>query len=256
MSKSHLDLSREFAGRRALVTGGSRGIGAAIAQRLLDGGATVAVTARSRHEQTPKGATFFEGNILTPDGAKKIGAQTLKILGGIDILVNNAAAARAFLPNTEAIPDEEWVNAVNSNYLSAVRITNALLPALKQSSAASIINISSGGVTPFSGPLAHYGAAKAALNSYSRSLAKELAPAKIRVNIVTPGATVTPGGDEIRQTFMAAMKLPPEAAASIVPLGRLGHPEEIAEIVALLASDRASWITGHNYYVDGGMAEL
>jgi NAD(P)-dependent dehydrogenase (short-subunit alcohol dehydrogenase family) len=256
MSKSILDLSKEFAGRRALVTGGSRGIGAAIGQRLLDAGATVAVTARSRHEQTPKNATFFTGDILTYEGARKIGEEALRILGGLDILVNNAAAARVHLPNSEAIPDDEWVDAVNSNYLSAVRVTKALLPALRQSKSGTIINISSGGVTPFPGPLMHYGAAKAALNAYSRALAKELAPVKIRVNIVTPGGVVTPGGDVIRKNFMDALKLPAEAAATLVPLGRLGQPEEIAEMVAYLASDRASWITGHNYYVDGGMAEL
>jgi NAD(P)-dependent dehydrogenase (short-subunit alcohol dehydrogenase family) len=256
MSKSVLDLSKEFVGRRALVTGGSRGIGAAIAQRLLDAGATVVVTARSRHEQTPIGATYFPGDILTNEGATKIGAEALRILGGLDILVNNAAAARVHLPGSEAIPDDEWQDAVNSNYLSAVRVTNAVLPALRESSAGTIINISSGGVTPLPAPLMHYGAAKAALNAYSRGLAKELAPARIRVNIVTPGGVVTPGGDVIRKEFTAAMGLPPEAAAALVPLGRLGQPEEIAEMVAYLASDRASWITGHNYYVDGGMAEL
>src|ERR1700760_4595284 len=97
MSKSQLDLSKEFVGKRALVTGGSRGIGAAIAQRLLDAGAKVVVTARSKHEQTPSGATFIKGDILTPEGCKKIGEETLGALGGIDLLVNNAAAARVIL---------------------------------------------------------------------------------------------------------------------------------------------------------------
>src|ERR1700730_10540925 len=94
MSNSVLDLSREFADRRVLVTGGSRGIGAAIAQRLLDGGASVVVVARNRHEQTPKGATFIKGDILTPEGCKKLVAESIKALGGLDILVNNAAAAK------------------------------------------------------------------------------------------------------------------------------------------------------------------
>ena len=94
MSNSVLDLSREFAGRRVLVTGGSRGIGAAIAQRLLDGGASVVVVARNRHEQTPKGATFIKGDILTPEGCKKIVEESIKVLGGLDILINNAAAAK------------------------------------------------------------------------------------------------------------------------------------------------------------------
>jgi NAD(P)-dependent dehydrogenase (short-subunit alcohol dehydrogenase family) len=98
MSQSVLDLSKEFAGRRALVTGGSRGIGAAIAQRLLDGGASVVVVARNRHEQTPAGATFIKGDILTLEGCKKLVDESIKALGGLDILVNNAAAAELVLP--------------------------------------------------------------------------------------------------------------------------------------------------------------
>src|ERR1700748_2197368 len=108
MSKYVLDLSKEFAGRRALVTGGSRGIGAAIAQRLIEGGAKVAVAARNLHEQTPAGATFIKGDILTSGGCKQIVDESIKALGGLDILVNNAAAAKLVLPNSEAISDEEW----------------------------------------------------------------------------------------------------------------------------------------------------
>src|SRR5258708_27386903 len=132
MSNSVLDLSKEFAGRRVLVTGGSRGIGAAIAQRLLDGGASVVVVARSRHEQTPARATFIKGDIRTPDGCKKLVEESIKVLGGLDILVNNAAAAKLILPNSEAITDGDWEETIASNFLSAVRITNAALPTLKQ----------------------------------------------------------------------------------------------------------------------------
>src|ERR1700730_4589103 len=125
MSNSVIDLSREFAGRRALVTGGSRAIGAAIAQRLIDGGASVVVVARNRHEQTPARATFIEGDILTLEGCKKIVEESIKVLGGLDILVNNAAAAKLVLPNSEAIKDADWEETIASNFLSAVRIRNA-----------------------------------------------------------------------------------------------------------------------------------
>src|ERR1700722_7329338 len=202
MAKYPLDLSKEFAGRRALVTGGSRGIGAAIAQRLLDGGAAVVVTARSSSDDTPKGAKFIKGDVSTNEGAKAIASETLKALGGIDIIINNAGAARVHLQGTGSIPDAEWQDALDMNFLSAVRITNALLPALKESNAGgAIVNLSSGGATPLPGPLGHYGAAKAALTVYSKTVARELAPLKIRVNTVTPGHVLSPGGDAIRKTL-------------------------------------------------------
>jgi NAD(P)-dependent dehydrogenase (short-subunit alcohol dehydrogenase family) len=253
MNNSRLDLTTEFDGRRALVTGGSRGIGAGIAQRLLDGGATVVVAARSRHEETPGKATFIAADLRSDAGAKALADEALKVLGGIDILVNDAGAARVYLGGTSTIPDEEWQDSLDINFLSAVRVTNAVLPSLKESSAAVILNISSGGVTPLPGPLLHYGAAKAALNVYTIGLALELAPSNIRVNIVTPGPVVSPGGDEIRDVFANAMGVPTEAMVGQVPMARFGQPSEVAEMVALLASDRGSWITGHNYYVDGGM---
>jgi NAD(P)-dependent dehydrogenase (short-subunit alcohol dehydrogenase family) len=256
MSKSVLDLSKEFAGRRALVTGGTRGIGVAIAQRLLDGGATVVVTARSTSDEAPKGAKFIKGDVSTNEGAKAIAAATLQVLGGIDIIINNAGAARVHLQGTASIPDAEWQDALDMNFLSAVRVTNALLPALKESKAGAIVNLSSGGATSWPGPLGHYGAAKAALNVYSKTVARELAPLQIRVNTVTPGTVTTPGGDAIRKTLTDAMGAPPEAIFATIPLGRPGQPSEIAEVVALLVSDRGQWITGHNYFVDGGMLEI
>ena len=243
----------EFAGKRAIVTGGSRGIGAAIAQRLIDGGASVVTTARSATDQTPTGATFIPGDISTLAGVQAFAAAALEVLGGVDIVVNNAAAARAHLGGISSIPDEEWLDALDLNYLSAVRVTNALLPALRESGAGSVVvNISSGAAVLPAAPLAHYAAAKAALNAYSKALASELAPAGIRVTTIMPGNVLTPGADAIRQNFADAMGVPLEATTSAVPLGRPGDPHDIAEAVAYLASDRAQWVTGANLVVDGG----
>ena len=242
----------EFAGKRALVTGGSRGIGAATVQRLLDGGATVVATARTQTDTTPTNAVFIAADVSTPRGVRALADETLAALGGIDIVVNNAGAARAHLQGSEQTPDGEWEDALALNYLSAVRVTNALLPALRESDGASITNLSSAAALIAAPGLAHYGAAKAALIAYSKTLASELAPAGVRVNVVTPGNVLTPGADEIRQTVADAMGVSLEDTTAAVPLGRPGDPRDIAEVVAYLASTRAQWITGSNFRVDGG----
>ena len=252
---SRLDFSKELVGRRALVTGGSRGIGAAIAQRLLDAGAKVVVAARSRNEETPAAATLVTGDVRTVDGVKAIATGALSALGGLDILVNNAGGSNGFPDGAASIPEEEWQDVFALNLFSAVRLTNAVLPALRESKAAAIVNISSTAATmgAGAGPFAHYSAAKAGLDVYSRILAVELAPRNIRVNVVTPGPVATVGSDALRKRMSDAMGMPAEAWLEAVPLGRVGSTEDIAEVVALLVSDRGKWLTGVNYRVDGGM---
>ena len=247
---SKLDFSKELIGRRALVTGGTRGIGAAIAQRLLDAGARVVVTARSPGQALPAGAAFVAGDLSSAPGVKAIAVGALDVLGGLDILVNNAGGGSGFPQGTTSIPDEAWQASFALNLFAAVRLTNALLRALRESKAGAIVNVSSGAATMAVGAMAHYAAAKAALNSYSRALAIHLAPNNIRVNVVSPGPVTTPGSKELTD----AMGAPPDLFAKEIPLGRYGTPEDLAEVVALLASDRGKWMTGGNINVDGGMS--
>lgn len=246
---SRLDISKELAGRRALVTGGTRGIGAAIAQRFLAAGANVVVAARARSDDTPAAVRFVAGDLMTTEGVKAVATQALEILGGLDILVNNAGGSRAFMGGSETIPDDEWQHDLALNLLAAVRLTNAVLPALRTSDAAAIVNISSTAATiPFPFDV-HYGAAKAALDYYSRTLAVELGASGIRVNVVSPGPISTPSSDELRKQF----PISGDEWFKYVPLGHIGATDDIAEVVALLASDRGKFLTGVNYRVDGGM---
>jgi NAD(P)-dependent dehydrogenase (short-subunit alcohol dehydrogenase family) len=246
-------LPDEFVGRRALITGGSRGIGAAIAQRLLDGGAAVVTSARSATDDTPKAATFIAGDLRSAAAAQQLVQQAIQTLGGLDIVVNAAGASRVYMGGPATIPDAEWQDSLEINFLSAVRVIDAALPALTESGAgASIVNISTGVAKAPQAPLLHYGAAKAALANYSRGLAQALAPTRVRVNVVSPGPVETPGGTEILQTIADAMGAPLAALAGSVPLGRFGDARDIAEMVAFLTSDRAQWITGTDIDVNGG----
>ena len=136
-----LVLSKELIGRRALVTGGTRGIGAAIAQRLLDAGAKVVVAARTRNDDTPAETRFVSGDVTTSEGVDAIATEALAALGGLDILVNNAGGGGALLGGSWTIPDKEWHDAFALNLFAAIRLTNAVLPALRASNFALRITV-------------------------------------------------------------------------------------------------------------------
>jgi NAD(P)-dependent dehydrogenase (short-subunit alcohol dehydrogenase family) len=241
-----------LSGQRAVVTGGTRGIGAAIAQRLLADGASVVMTARSLPSDAPEGASFVEGDLGTPEGVAQLASRATAALGGIDILVNNAGAAVAHPEGMLSISDEEFVESIQVNFLASVRLTAALLDAFPQEGPGAIVNISSLSSHTPTPAIAHYAAAKAALRSYSKALATELAPRGVRVNSVTPGSIDTQGGGSVRQAVADHLGIAVDAINHRNPLGRIGTAEDVAELVGFLVSDRASWITGSDFVVDGG----
>ncbi|GHJ34451.1 oxidoreductase [Streptomyces sp. TS71-3] len=244
--------TRELAGKRALVTGGSRGIGAAVVRRLLDAGADVLTTARSATSTVPDGATFVAADVRTRAGAQALATAAQDVLGGVDVVVHNVGGARPY-KDASAIPDEEWQEALDLNYLASVRLDSLLVPGMRDRRSGTIVHVSSAAVLTPVGPFLHYTAAKAALENYSRGLALELAPSGIRVNTVTPGRVATPGGEATREQW-ASLEVGPSQtnAADTTPLGRDGRPDDIAHAVLFLVSDRAGWLTGSNLVVDGG----
>ncbi|KNE82090.1 MULTISPECIES: oxidoreductase [Streptomyces] len=241
---------RELAGKRALVTGGSRGIGAAIVRQFLNAGAEVLATARSRTSTAPEGAVFVAADVRTRAGAEAVAEAAREALGGVDILVNNAGGARPF-QNALAIPDEEWQDQLDLNYLASVRLDSLLTPGMRERRSGAVVHVSTAAVPTSAPPFLHYTAAKAALQNYSRGLALELAPFGVRVNTVSPGRTATPGGEATREQW-ARLAEGPGQDNTAPPLGRDGRPDDIADAVRFLVSDRASWLTGRNLTVDGG----
>lgn len=248
--------TRELNGKRALVTGGTRGIGAAVVRHLLAAGAEVLTTARSATNTVPEGATFVPADVRTRAGTEELAAAARKVLGEVDILIHNAGGARPH-EGAAAIPDEAWQDALDLNFLASVRLDSLLVPRMRVRRSGVIVHVSSAAVFTPMGPFLHYTAAKAALENYSRGLAMELAPAGIRVNTVSPGRTATPGGEATREQWAevsARMDAGPSEvnATDTTPLGRDGQPDDIAHAVMFFVSDRSSWLTGRNLVVDGG----
>lgn len=246
-------------GRRALVTGGSKGSGKAVAERLRDLGADVYVTARSMPDGYEFPDRFIVADTSTPDGTATV-ATRMSEVGGVDILVHVVGGASTPPGGFAAITDEQWLVELNLNFLGAVRLDRALLPAMIRSGSGVVVHFTSiqRDMPLYEASLA-YAASKAALRTYSKGLANELGPQGIRVNAISPGGIETEAYDRFVDRIAEGKGITrKEAAQSImdglggVPLGRFARTEEIADLVGFLVSDRASAILGAEYVIDGG----
>ncbi|MBV8911504.1 MAG: SDR family oxidoreductase [Acetobacteraceae bacterium] len=243
----------EFTGRRVLVMGASRGIGRSIALAFARQGAAVAICARgaealaaTRRELEAAGAMAYAApvDLAKAEDIARFVPAAAEALGGMNVLVNNASG---FGRNDD---EEGWAACINVDLMGTVRASHVALPYLERAGEGAIVNISSISALRATKRNPPYAAIKAAIDQYTSDQARVLAARGIRVNAVAPGSIEFPGGTwERRRTEDPALY---NAVLGEIPFGRLGRPEEIAEVVLFLASRRASWITGQSIVVDGG----
>lgn len=260
-TKTNIEIDpNELSGKRALVTGGTKGIGEAIVKRLRQSGATVITTARSIPDDIQSPDLFIQADVSSPDGVQKVVKEVVERFGGVDILIHNVGGASAPSGGALVLTDDDWQQAFNNNLFAAVRLDRAFLPKMLEQNSGVIIHISSIQRTlPLYDATLAYAAAKAALTNYSKGLSNQVTPDGVRVIAVAPGFIETKAAERLIQRLAEKANTDLDTARNGlidslggIPMGRPGRPEEVAELVAFLVSDRASYISGTEYVIDGG----
>jgi len=255
-------MDSNLAGRTAVVTGGSKGIGLAVVRQLAASGARVITGAKNPSPEIEgltrdKQVIFVETDLADPGGPARLVAAAGD---RVDILVNNVGSARARPGGFLSVTDDDWAASLTLNLMAAVRTTRAALPAMLAAGAGAIVMTCSVNARLPDPAVIDYSAAKAALAGFAKALSKEIGPHGIRVNTVSPGPVATDlwlGSDGVAATVSQATGARPgdvesQAAAESVT-GRFSHPAEVADLIVYLASDRAANITGADFTIDGGL---
>ncbi|PWN65212.1 SDR family oxidoreductase [Chryseobacterium viscerum] len=254
------NFNNELSDKIALVTGGTKGTGKAIAERLLAAGATVIVTARNQPENMNNRLHFIAGDLSQPKETEKLVREVLSIFGRLDILINTLGGSDTPGGGFAVLSDEDWENTIQTNLLAPVRLDRGFLPQMLERKNGVIIHIASiQGRLPLFDSTLPYAAAKAGLINYSKGLSKEVSPKGIRVLTVSPGWIMTSSATRMMERIADSSKITIEEATQSVmdalggiPIGKPAQPEDIAELVGFLVSPRAGYLTGTEYVVDGG----
>lgn len=250
----------EFAGRRVLVTGGTEGAGAAMVRRFAAAGARVATSARRAAPSDLPAEIFVQADLATPGGVAALAEAVTGGFGGLDIVVHSLGGSTTPGGGFRAATDEHWRRELDLNLLAAVGLDRLLVPEMVARGAGVVLHVASiQRALPLHESTIPYAAAKAALVTYSKALSKELGPLGVRVNVLSPGWIRTEASERMVRRLadggdgdLEAARRSVVDALGGIPIGRAAWPEEVAELAAFLASDRAAAIHGAEYVIDGG----
>jgi NAD(P)-dependent dehydrogenase (short-subunit alcohol dehydrogenase family) len=250
----------QLEGKLALVTGGTKGLGAALVKSLQEAGAQVMTTARSAPGKPLQGVTYVQADLTIAEGVTELARVVMERWGSVDILVNSLGGSSAPAGGFAALDDAVWFNELNLNLMSAVRLDRALLPAMLAKAAGVILHVTSiQRVLPLPESTTAYAAAKGALSTYSKSLSKEVTPKGVRVLRVSPGWIETEGSVALAERMAAQAGTDYEGGKKVImdwlggiPVGRPATPQEVADLITFLVSPRAASVSGTEHVIDGG----
>lgn len=250
----------ELQGKRALVTGGTKGLGAALVKSLLNAGVEVMTSARSAPEKPVQGVTYVATDLSTAEGVSKLVRAVEEHWGSVDILINSLGGSTAPVGGFAVLDDAVWFDELNLNFMSAVRLDRALVPRMLANGSGVVLHVSSiQHILPLWTSTTAYAAAKGALSTYSKSLSKEVTPKGVRVLSVSPGWIETEASAEFAERMAREHDTDYEGGKKLImewlggiAIGRPAKPQEVADFITFLVSPRAASVAGSEHVIDGG----